>query len=114
MLIFLTLFCAVSFLGYGISCLATEHMVREFERYGLPRYRILTGVLQLLAAAGLLAGLYSPKIGAMAAGGLALQMALGLAVRLKIRDRFFQCLPALVYLGISAWLCAQFVGRLIR
>lgn len=110
----LNLFCAISFMGYGVSCLVTDHMVREFERYGLPRYRVLTGLLQLMAAVGLIAGFRFPLLGALAAGGLALQMLLGFGVRLKIRDRFLLCLPALVYLVISAWLGMQFVGELVR
>ena len=110
----LNLFCAIAFLGYGVSCLVADHMVKEFTRYGLPRYRVLTGVLQLMAAVGLLAGFRFPGIGALAAGGLALQMLLGFGVRLRIRDGFLLCLPALAFCGISAWLCLQFVERLVR
>jgi len=108
MFLILNLFCAVSFIGYGASCLTTAHMVREFERYGLPQYRKLTGILQFLAAAGLLVGFWFPLIGAVAAGGLALQMLVGFGVRLKIRDPFLLCIPAFAYLLISAWLCVQF------
>ena len=84
-------------------------MVREFERYSLPQYRKLTGILQILGAAGLLAGFWLPLIGAVAAGGLAFQMLVGFGVRLKIRDPFLLCIPAFVYFLISAWLCVQFV-----
>ncbi len=114
MFVTLNLFCALSFIGYGVSCLTTGHMVREFERYGLPRYRKLNGVLQVLGATGLLIGFQVPLIGALAAGGLALQMLLGFGVRLKIRDSFSRSVPALAYLGISAWLCTQFLGRFLR
>ncbi|MDA0767110.1 MAG: DoxX family protein [Verrucomicrobia bacterium] len=105
----LHLFCAVSFIGYGVSCLATDHMVREFERYGLARYRVLTGVLQILGAAGLLAGFQFPMVGALAAGGLSLQMLLGYWVRLKIGDRFLLGVPALAYMVVCAWLCVRFL-----
>jgi hypothetical protein len=108
MFVTLNLFCAVSFAGYGLACLTTDYMAREFERYGLPRTRIPTGVLQLLAAAGLLVGFKIPLIGALAAGGLALQMLAGFGVRLKIRDSLPRCVPALAYLALSAWLCARF------
>jgi len=106
---FLNLFCALSFVGYGLSCLTTERMAREFERYGLTKFRVTTGVLQLLGAAGLLIGFLVPLAGALASGGLATQMLLGFGVRLKIRDRFIQYLPALAYLVISAWLFTQFL-----
>ena len=106
------LFCVVSFLGYGLSCLLTARMSREFERYGLVRFRILTGLLQVAGALGLLGGLRFPLIGAAAAGGLALLMLLGFGVRLKIRDGIVRSLPALLYLALSAWLCTQFLTNL--
>lgn len=104
------IFCVVSFLGYGLSCLLAARMVGEFERYGLVRYRVLTGVLQVAGALGLLGGLRFPLIGTLAAGGLAALMLLGFGVRLKIHDGFLRSLPALLYLALSAWLCAQFAG----
>ncbi|MFT6181824.1 MAG: putative membrane protein YphA (DoxX/SURF4 family) [Paracoccaceae bacterium] len=110
----LNLFCALSFIAYGVSCLAAAHMVREFERFGLPNYRKLTGILQLLGAVGLLIGFRFPIIGALAAGGLALQMLIGFGVRLKIRDHFLQSLPAFAYLLINAWLCVQFFGQIVK
>ena len=103
----LILFCALSFLAYGLSCLFSPHMVLEFQRYGLARFRTITGALQLLAAAGLLAGLMLPWIGGIAAGGLALQMACGLGVRVKIGDRWYQCLPAGSYMLLCGWLAVS-------
>ncbi len=105
------LFSALSFLGYGISCVATVHMVQEFERYGLAGYRKLTGVLQIFGATGLLIGFWVPWIGVLASGGLALQMLLGFGVRLKIKDPFHLCLPSFSFLLLNAWLCAQFLNR---
>lgn len=111
MFILISLFCALSFLGYGISCLASSHMVREFERYGLSRFRRLTGILQFAGGLGLLAGFQFPLLGAFAAGGLALQMLLGFGVRLKIRDPFLRCLPAFLYFALNAYLLAQFLSQ---
>lgn len=109
MVFVLHLFCAVSFIGYGVSCLASDRMAREFERFRLARYRVLTGALQLMGAVGLLAGFHFPLIGTLAAGGLALQMLVGFCVRLKIGDRFLLAVPALVYMVLCAWLCARFL-----
>ena len=114
MFLVLNLFCALSFIGYGASCLAASHMVREFERFGLPNYRKLTGILQLLGASGLLIGFRFPTIGALAAGGLALQMLIGFGVRLKIRDHFLRGIPAFAYLLINAWLCVEFLERIVK
>ena len=114
MLLALNLICTVSFLGYGFSCLASERMAREFERFGLAKFRRLTGALQLLGGAGLIVGFQLPVVGAIAAGGLALQMLLGFGVRLKIRDRLVLCLPALIYLVLCALLCSLYLAKIFR
>ena len=100
-------FCALSFWGYGLSCLTSRHMRREFARYGIPQFRALTGALQILAAIGLVIGFGTPLLGSLAAAGLALQMACGLAVRLQIGDPWFKCLPAAAYLITCTWLATQ-------
>lgn len=90
--------CALSFLGYGFGCLVSKHMLAEFQRYGIPQFRALTGALQILAAIGLLVGFWSPLVGSLAAGGLALQMACGLAVRFRTGDHWLKCIPATAYM----------------
>lgn len=52
----ITFLTAISFLFYGTSCLTTAHMKKEFQRFGYPRQRLLTGYLQLLGALGLIIG----------------------------------------------------------
>ncbi|MGB0416677.1 MAG: DoxX family protein [Coraliomargarita sp.] len=103
----LLLFCAISFLAYGASCLLSEHMQTEFDRYGLARYRTLTGLLQLAAAGGLLLGLLVPWIGGLAAAGLSLQMACGLGVRVRIRDPWIRCTPAAAFMIICGLLAVR-------
>lgn len=100
----LILFSALSFLGYGLSCVGTAHMKREFERYGLAPQRVWVGSLQLVAAVGLLIGLEHAWIGRSAAAGLALMMLVGVLVRLKIRDKLVQILPAFFYMILNAYL----------
>lgn len=111
MFIALNLFSALSFLGYGISCVGSGHMVTEFRRYGLAKFRVLTGTLQILGAIGLLIGLWLPWVGIFASGGLALQMLLGFGVRLSIRDPIHLCLPALFYCVLNAWLLFQYIDQ---
>jgi hypothetical protein len=101
---FLLMVCAVSFFGYGLSCLYSPHMVVEFRRYRLARFRRLTGALQLSAACGLAIGLFIPWLGGIASAGLALQMACGLGVRIKIKDPWYMCLPAGTYMLLCGWL----------
>ncbi len=88
------LLSAVAFLGFGTACLVTRRMREEFERYGLARWRLLVGRLELAGAVGLLAGPWWPRVAVAAAAGLALLMALGVATRVRIRDSLAQTLPA--------------------
>ncbi len=101
-------FCGGSFLVYAITCLTTQRMRREFDRYGLARFRTLTGALQLLGVGGLAAGLNFPWIGCLAAAGFVMQMFLAVIVRRTIGDNLKQCLPALLYLFLNAWLMVCF------
>ena len=103
------IFCLLSFCLYGFRCAVTAHMTKEFARYGIPQFRVLTGILQLVAALGLLVGFYYPWIGALAAVGLSLQMACGLIVRFRIKDSIIQCAPATFYLVLCAWLAIQLI-----
>lgn len=84
------------FLYYGAASLVADGMVAEFERFGLSRFRRLTGVLELLGAVGLAVGLFLPAITVVSAGGLALLMALGVAVRVRVGDTALETLPAVV------------------
>lgn len=102
------IFCAFSFLIYSVSCLTTAHMKQEFVRYGLSRFRALTGLLQLLGVAGLVIGFKYPAIGLLSAGGLSVQMLLALAVRRRIQDSLGQCLPAFFFWALTTWLAAGF------
>ncbi len=104
MFIIVTLFCAFSFIGYGVSCIFSPRMVVEFDRYRLGKCRVLTGVLQVLGAAGLLLGILYETVGMLAAAGLSLLMLAGFITRLKIRDPILLCLPSLAYMALCAWL----------
>ena len=106
----LAAFDALSFYLYGITCLASARMAAEFDRYGLARFRAITGSLQLAGAVGVTLGLFGfPDLGFWAAAGLSLQMALGVAVRVRIRDRWYQCLPAFFYGCLNAFLAWGFL-----
>lgn len=76
----------------------------EFERYGLKKYRTLTGSLEFLGGLGQLIGIQYPLILIAASAGLALLMFLGFCVRLKIRDPLLRCLPALFFMLINFYI----------
>lgn len=106
----IVLLCAISFLIYSIKCLVSAHMKREFARYGMERYRRLTGLTQFLAVVGLSGGLIFPLAGAAAAAGLTTQMLLALVVRRRINDGVRECLPAFIFGAVNAWLLTGFLS----
>ena len=99
---------ALAFSYYGIACLFSQHLKVEFQRFGVPQHRVLTGTLQLLGATGLIVGLWSPIIGTLAAGGLSLLMLAGFIVRIKIRDSFIQTFPSFFFMVLNAYMTFAF------
>jgi uncharacterized membrane protein YphA (DoxX/SURF4 family) len=99
----------LSFILFGLSCLRSNEMKREFERFGFARFRVLTGVLEVAGGAGLLIGLRYTPVLLLAALGLTVLMAIGVAIRLRVRDRALHILPALGfsllngYVAVEAW-----------
>jgi len=101
-------FTSLSFLAYGVSCLVSAGMKAEFQRYGLARFRVLTGGLEIAGSLGVLIGLLVPLIGFLAAGGLTLLMIGALGVRIRIRDSLRQTLPSALYLALTLYLTILF------
>lgn len=102
------IFTSLSFLAYGVSCLSSAWMKDEFERYGLARFRMLTGGLEIAGALGVVIGLRAPMIGFLAALGLTFLMIGALGVRLRIRDSLRQTLPSAIYLALTLYLTLLF------
>lgn len=99
-----TVLSIVLFLTYGFACLFANGMVAEFERFGLSRFRRLTGSLEVLGALGLIAGYVFPPIRLLSAVGLALLMLLGVAARLRVRDSLLETTPASVLFVVNAFI----------
>ena len=95
---------ALAFIIYGVTCLFTVGMRLEFERFRVPQYRVLIGVTQLMGAGALLIGMRIPVVGLVGALGLTLQMAAGVAVRIRIGDTWLQASQAALFMLINAWL----------
>lgn len=94
---------AIAFLGYGIACLTTQHMVEEFERFGLGRFRRFVGALELLGGLGLLGGYFYRPLLLLSSAGLTLLMLLGVGTRVRIRDSLVEIFPAFVFLVLNAF-----------
>jgi hypothetical protein len=91
-------------LSYGLLVLFFHGMEAEFERFGLSRYRRLTGVLEVLGGVGLLVGIIVPEVMLIASGGLALLMTLGVITRIRVRDTLLESLPAWIVLLINVFI----------
>ena len=100
----LLIFSAVSFLLFGIGCLRSPYLIAEFERYGVPQFRTLTGLLQLLGGMGILLGYYWSPLQLFSCFGLALLMLFGVGIRIKIKDSFIQSFPAAFYCLLNSYL----------
>lgn len=99
-----------AFLFYGLSCLVSDGMVAEFERFGLSRFRRLTGALEVLGALGLLGGYFVPQLDVIAAAGLAALMVLGVITRIRVGDRVVDMLPAIILLLINGHIAVHALG----
>ena len=107
------LLSSCAFLFYGVNCLVSQKMRDEFVRFGLGRQRILTGILQLLGALGLIFGyFFSPLIACISAGGLTILMFSGFVVRIKIRDSVLESLPSLIFALINLYICVQYYYKI--
>jgi len=100
----LTLFSAITFIGYGFVCIFHGHMTQEFQRYGMSKYRVLTGYLELLGGLGSIVGLFYHPIYVLSTAGLATLMLMGVIVRLRIRDPLLEIIPATVLMLLNAYL----------
>jgi len=104
MIQFFTIVSACSFIFYGFLILVSNHMVQEFRRYQLAKFRTLTGWLELAGGVGQLAGLVHPELLIASSLGLALLMLLGTIVRIRTKDPWPQTLPAIVLFVINLWI----------
>lgn len=98
------LISSLSFLFYGVSYFVSPHMKNEFKRFKLEKLGLLTIVLEILGAVGLLIGLWYNPLLILSSGGLALLMFLGVLVRIKLKDSLWISLPAIFYMGLNAYI----------
>jgi hypothetical protein len=73
----------------------------EFERFGMAKFRILTGIIEILGAAGTLLGLFWTPLFIFSTLGLGTLMLLGLVTRVRVRDPIVQMLPALSLMVVN-------------
>jgi hypothetical protein len=97
---------SILFAWYGMNALLSESMVAEFKRYRLARFRILTGILQVAASLGIIAGHFYRPILLLSAGGLTTMMFLGVITRVRIKDPLPAALPAFALCVLNLFIFA--------
>lgn len=79
-------------------------MRADFARYGLEDYRIVIGIVEILSALALIAGMNSPLLLAASSALLCAAMLFACFVRLKVRDGVVRSLPAFFYLLLNGYI----------
>ncbi len=81
-------------------------MKKEFIRFGLEKYALLTIIFEIIGAIGLLIGYFFDIILILniSAIGLTLMMFLGILVRIKVKDGLFVILPAFFFFMLNAYI----------
>jgi uncharacterized membrane protein YphA (DoxX/SURF4 family) len=110
-LVALALVSGVSFLYYGSKVLSRPALRSEFERYGLPGVRRFVGLMEILGGTAVILGLAVAPLGAVAAAGLTALMALGLIVRVRVRDAPRLMVPAASLGALNAVLVVLFLSQ---
>jgi len=107
----ISLFSGISFIVYGISSFRSKRMISEFQRWGYGNQRKLIGCFQLIGGAGLIYGslfvintfdsnnsiVNSNNILAGSSLILTIMMIGAIFVRIDIKDKFINILPATFY-----------------
>ena len=107
----ISLFSGISFIVYGISSFKSKRMISEFQRWGYGTQRKLIGCFQLIGGAGLIFGslfvintfdsndslINSNNILAGSSLILTIMMVGAVFVRIDIKDKFVNILPATFY-----------------
>ena len=79
-------------------------MKKEFKRFGLEKIGLITVLLEIIGALGLLIGLKFYFFLMISSLGLALLMLAGLIVRIKLKDSIWISLPAFFYMMLNTYI----------
>jgi hypothetical protein len=84
-------------------------MKNEFKRFNIEKLGLLTIILEIFGAVGLLIGLLFKPILLISSSGLAILMLLALVIRIKSKDGLLISLPAIFYMILNA--CIFYFGN---
>jgi len=103
-LIACVLISSLSFLSYSISYFISPNMKNEFKRFKIEKLGLLTIVLEIMGALGLLVGFMFETLLLISASGLALLMLIALLVRIKSKDSIWVSLPAIFFMALNTYI----------
>jgi hypothetical protein len=90
---------------------SSSNMTEEFAVYGLPGWSVqVIGFLKLLCAAGLIIGLWVPRLILPSAAGLAALMVGAVAMHVKVKDPLKKSLPAFTMLVLCLIVVSSQLG----
>ncbi len=98
------LISSLSFYAYAASYFISPGMKNEFKRFNLEKLGLLTIILEILGATGLLVGLKYNPILLISSLGLGVLMLLGLIVRIRLKDSLLISLPATFYMVLNLYI----------
>jgi len=98
------LISSLSFFAYSVSYFISPYMKKEFKRFGLEKFGLMTILLQALGSTGLILGFEFNPVLIISSLGLALLMLIGFIVRMRLKDNIWISLPALFYMGLNAYI----------
>jgi hypothetical protein len=102
--LFLQWISIIAFVSYGVSCFYSNKLIFEFKRYGCESWRKLIAGLEIAGGIGLLIGFEYAPLRVFCSACLAVLMICAISVRIKIKDPFLACVPAISLFFINLYL----------
>ncbi|ANU23054.1 DoxX family protein [Planococcus donghaensis] len=100
--IILQILLGVGFLLFGMMKFGSKQMVENFKNYGYPNgFRILTGLVEIVAAALLIAGIWNEQLAAIGAFLAVATMIGAIFTHIKVKDKAKDMMMPLVLLVLS-------------
>ncbi|MFC5471045.1 DoxX family protein [Cohnella suwonensis] len=104
----------LAFLGAGFGKVSGSKMhVEGFKKWGLPQwFRVFTGLVEIVGAAGLIVGYWEPSWAALAGLGLGVTMVVAMLVHVRIKDSMKETMPSILLAILSLVVFAIQAGDL--
>ncbi|QGQ99153.1 DoxX family protein [Paenibacillus psychroresistens] len=88
--------------GGGSKLVGAKGFVDMFEAIKLPQwFRVVTGLVQLVWAAGLIIGYWHPIVAAWAGVGIGITMLVAALTHIRVKQPFGEALPGFVITSIA-------------